>query len=165
MAVTTQHIKDWLVICEILEGCGESIDLDIKVVDGRLWVYDDTRNKWLSADRLTATAGRSGRAKNIYLRIKDGQSCNLTGYRLPRNATITAVAAQTRGNETWTLRVRKNGDSSDLTSLVMTNVAGAHDTTVDVDLDEGDRVQFYAETTTFFGVKDPFIHIEIAWRE
>lgn len=169
MAVTPQHIKDWLVICEILGGCGVvgpgpgPID-DIKIDGGRAWVYDITRDKWLSTDRLSAIAGRKGRAKKIYLRLVDGQSSNLTGYRLPRDATITAVSAQTRDDESWTLRIRKNGDPTDLYSLTISSTDGAHNRMVNVDLDEGDRVQFFADTTGFFGIKDPFVWVEIAWR-
>lgn len=138
---------------------------NLNVDEGRLWVYDSSRSKWLSSDRLSAVAGRKGRSKNAYLRVHDGQAINLTGYRVPRNATITAISAQTRGDETWTLQVRKNGDSANIASLAMINVAGAHNATVNVNLDEGDRVQFFAETTAFFGIKDPFIWVEIAWRK
>lgn len=132
--------------------------------DGDVFVYDDTRGKWLGSHRIIASAGRKGRAKNAYLRLMDGQSCNLTGYRMPRKATITAIAAQTRDDETWTLRVRKNGDLDNIVSLAVTNAAGGHDTGIDVDVEEGDRIQFFAETTSFFGIKDPFVWIEIAWK-
>lgn len=163
MSTGCKKIRDHIIEHEII-GLEAGID-DLKVVDGRLWVYDNIRSKWLSADRLDASAGRKGRIKNGYLRILDGQSCNLTGYRLPRNGTITAMAAQTRDNETWILRVRKNGDPTDIASLAMNNIAGGHDTTVDVDVNEGDLIQLFAETTTFFGIKDPFVWVEIAWRE
>jgi len=135
------------------------------IVDGgRLWVYDNIRGKWLSADRLFATAGRDGRAKNLYLRLIDGQPSNETGYTMLRDATIVALAAQTRNNETWILQIRKNGDSTSVYSLPISGASGAHNKTVDVDLDEGDLVQLFAETTTFLGIKDPHVIIEIAWR-
>lgn len=210
MAVTSQHIKDWLVICEILGGCSGSgggsalnlriyddgsliasnvahlnfddgidavlnggtghIDISvpgltgIRIDEGRAWVYDEVRDKWLSTDRLSAISGRKGRCKNAYLRLIEGQASNLTGYRLPRNATITAVSAQTRDDETWTLKIRKNDDPTDLYALAISGASGRHETSVDVDLDEGDRVQFFADTTGFFGIKDPFVWVEIAWR-
>lgn len=136
----------------------------LKLDGGRAWVYDNSRGKWLSTDRLFAFAGRKGRAKKIYLRLIDGQASNLTGYRLSRKATITAVAAQTRTTETWTLRIRKNGNANNLASLAIASATGAHDNTLNVDLDEGDRIQFYAETTTLLGIRDPFIWVEVAWR-
>jgi len=165
MAVTPEKIKDHLVICEIL-GCHEASEgiTDIQVDDGRLWVYDNYRNKWLSSDRLTAIAGKNGRAKNLYLRLPSGQPSNLTGYRIPRAATITAISAQTKENETWILRIRKNDSVANILSLALNNTNGKHDITVDVDLDEGDRIQFYADTTAFLGIRDPFAWIEIAWR-
>lgn len=132
--------------------------------DGDVFIYDDIRGKWLGSHRIPVIAGRKGRAKNAYLRLIDGQASNLTGYRMPRTATIVALTAQTRDNETWILRVRKNGDPTDIASLAITNAAGGHDTAVDIDVEEGDRIQLFAETTSFFGIKDPFAWIEIAWR-
>ena len=137
---------------------------DLQVDDGKLWVYDSSRSKWLSSDRATFGAGERGRAKNKYIPVFDGQVSNLSGYRVVRAATITAISAQTRVNETWTLRVRKNGDLADITSLVMTGVNGNHDDSINIDLDEGDRVQFFAETTGFFGIRDPLVWVEVAWR-
>jgi len=138
---------------------------ELQVVDNTLWVYDITRNEWLSSSRFYPTAGRKGRAKNSYLYVNDGLAMSATGYRIPRDATITALSAQTRSNETWTLKIRKNNDLDiDLATLEITNAMGNHDKTIDVNLNEGDVVRFYAETTGFLGIKDPLVFAEIAWR-
>lgn len=164
MSCLCDDIEKHLIEHEIIGvEAGETIDW-IKLDGGRAWVYDNSRGKWLSTDRLDASAGRKGRAKNSYLRLMDGQASNLTGYRLPRTATITSVSAQTRVNETWTLRIRKNGSSTNLVSLVMSNEDGKHDNSINVDLDEGDQVQFFADTTALLGIRDPFVWVEIAWR-
>jgi len=164
MGTCGTKIKQHIIEHEILGIDGGGSITDIQVDGGRLWVYDSSRSKWLSSDRLTASAGRAGRAKNSYLRLHDGQTSNLTGYRLPRDATITAMMAQTRNVETWTLRVRKNGSATNVASLVLNGVDGRHVITTNVDLDEGDQVQFYADTTEILGIRDPFVWIEIAWR-
>lgn len=166
MAVSCSDIRDWMIICEILGGCGsQGGSTSNLVVDGGvLWVYDEVRDKWLSSYRLTATAGRKGRAKNSYLHLIDNHPSNLTGYRMTRDGTITAIAAQTRAVETWTLQIRKNGDPTNIASLSLSGVAGAHDHTVNIDVDEGDQIQFYADTTAFLGIRHPFAWIEVAWR-
>jgi len=163
MSTCGANIRKHIIEHEIL-GIRDNSQPDIQVDGGRLWVYDHERDKWLSTDRLFATAGRSGRAKNSYLRIADRQTSNLTGYRLFRSGTIVAIAAQTRNPETWTLRVRRNGNVTNVASLVMNATNGRHVTTVNVDIDEGDRLQLFAETTAVFGIRDPFVEIEIAWR-
>ena len=157
-------IKKHIIEHAIIHDEDESSISDIKVDGGRLWVYDGVRDKWLSSDRQFALAGRDGRAKNLYLRLLDGQPSNLTGYRMLRNATIVALAAQTRNIETWTLQIRKNGDPTSVYSLTISGASGAHNKLVDIDVDEGDLVQMFAETTNFLGIKDPFVMIEIAWR-
>jgi len=161
---TCDDIKQHIIEHEILLDAADPTISELKVDEGRLWVYDEVRDKWLSPDRLFAIAGRDGRAKNLYLRLIDDHPSNLTGYRMLRKATIVAIAAQTRNNETWTLQIRKNGDPTNLYSLPISSVSGAHNTVVDVDVDEGDQVQMFAETTNFLGIKDPFVMIEIAWR-
>jgi len=164
--VSSNDIKKWMIICEILGGCGSQGGIvgSLVVDGGVLWVYDEVRDKWLSSYRLTAAAGRKGRAKNSYLHLIDNQASNLTGYRMTRDGTITAIAAQTRTNETWTLQIRKNGNPANIVSLSLSGVSGAHNRSINIDVDEGDQIQFYADTTAFLGIRDPFAWIEIAWR-
>jgi hypothetical protein len=148
-------------------NAGGQIDVslyELQVDQGLLWVYDTVRGKWLSTQRSTFGAGEKGRIRNKYLMVFDGQVSNLTGWRVVRDATITAIAAQTRNNETWTLRVRKNGDPTDIASLTMSAVDGNHSSVANVDVSEGDQIQFYAETTGFLGIKDALVWVEVAWR-
>jgi hypothetical protein len=166
--ICCDKLVDEIILHEILGTDDATVsgvdETRLQIDNGILWVYDDIRGKWLSSFRASLEAGEKGRAKNKYLLVVDGQAINLTGYRLPRDATITALAAQTRDIETWTLHVRKNGTLTDIASLVMSGISGNHTNSLNIDLDESDRVQFYAETTTFLGIKDPLIWIEIAWR-
>lgn len=155
-----------IILHEIVDTTTVSgIDQSLLQIDnGILFVYDLSRGKWLSSFRATLGAGEKGRVKNKYLTVFDGQTSNLSGYRLARDATLTAIAIQTRESETWTLHVRKNDLPTNLASLTMTGVDGNHSSVINVNLDEGDRLHFYAETTSFFGIKDPLIWVEIAWR-
>lgn len=145
----------------VQDGLGSNTNLQVD--GGKLWVYDSTRNKWLSSDRLTVGAANKARTRNKYLEVFDSQTSNLSGYRLVRDATVTAIAAQTRGSESWTLRMRKNGDPTNIVSLTMSSVEGDHSNVVNVDLDEGDTIQFFAETP-LGAIKDPLVWVEVAWR-
>jgi len=164
MAISCNDIRDWMIICELLGGCGSQGGTgDNLIVDGgMLWVYDEVRGKWLSSSRITAISGRKGRVKNGYLRLIDGQTSNLTGYRMTRAGVLTSLSAQTRTDETWILRVRNNG--TDVTSLNVVAASGAHNRSLNINVEEGDLIEFYADTTAFLGIRDPFVWAEIAWR-
>lgn len=160
-----KDIVQEIILHEILGSSGGGTGSDsLQIDNGILWVYDDNRGKWLSSFRSTFDAGEKGRVKNKYLQVHDGQTTNLSGFRLPRKATLTAIVAQTRNVETWTVHIRKNGVVTNIASLTMSAVDGNHSSSIDVDLDEGDRVQLFAETTAFLGIKDPLVWVEIAWR-
>jgi hypothetical protein len=166
MACTNcKDIVQEIILHEILgSSSGGTGNNSLQIDNGILWVYDEGRGKWLSSFRATFDAGEKGRVKNKYLIVHDGQTTNLSGFRLPRKATITAVSAQTRNVETWTLHIRRNGSPTNIASLTMSAVDGNHTSSLNIDVDEGDRVQFFAETTNFLGIKDPLIWVEIAWR-
>lgn len=136
---------------------------DTQVDGGLLWVYDGSRSKWLSVDRFKPSAAEKGRVRNKYLRVYDSQVMNLSGWRLPRDATLVGITAQTRDVYTWNLRVRKNKSDTNIASLVMTAEEGNHSTSLDIDLDEGDRLHFYADTPSG-AIRDPLVWVEIAWR-
>jgi len=168
MPVSPDSIADHIIEHEIL-GIDDTGSAGVTVsglwqADGVLWYEDTSRSKWLSADRATFGVASAGRAKNRYLSTWDGLELGVSGYRLPRDATLIAIAAQTRTAETWTVQIRKNDSATDLASLAIAASAGDHDTDIDVDFAAGDYIQIYAETTGVFGVRDPVVWIQIAWR-
>ena len=60
-----------------------------------------------------------------------------------RDATITAITAQTNAADTWILEIRKNDSSTVIASLTMTTQEGNHSNTLNIDVDEGDFLQAY----------------------
>lgn len=144
-----------------LDSSSPGSSLPIQVVNGILYVFDDNRDVWLSSFRDVFTAGRDGRAKNIYLRLVDGQPSNVNGYRMTRDSVITNISAQSRGTSEWTIHIRKSGEELNLYSLVVTD-GGSHDNNVDVRLNSGDTIQFYCESPAFFGIQNPIVWIEVA---
>jgi len=162
MAVTGSSLVDHIIEHEIL-GLDSSLS-NLKVSDDILWVRDSTRDKWLSSNRFNIFAARKGKTINGYLPLIDGLSSGVSSYRIIRPATIVAVAAHTKIAQTWTLRMRRNNTTIEIVSLSMVDSVGNHNTSTDVNLDEGDIVQFYANTSAFDGVKNVLVWAEIAWR-
>lgn len=162
MCVTGKEIADHLLMHEIL-GVESSLPTGLTIVNGILYIYDDTRLKNLSSFRTTIVAGRSGRAKNVYLGVGDGQPSSSVGIRIPRPSTLTSISAQARGANSWLVHLRKNQSNVDLYTLnIITN--GIHDITLNLDLDEGDILQFHCDSTAFLGIRDPLVVVEIAAR-
>lgn len=131
--------------------------------NGILYIYDGTRNKWLSVDRTMVGWGRnSANTSNEYLRQFNGAQSNNNGWRMIRNGTITAITAQSNINQTWTLEIRKNDATTVITSLTMTATQGNHNNTLNIDVNEGDFIQAFCNGTS---IDYPQTLIEIAWRK
>jgi len=136
-------------------------DGSMTIVGGILYVRDTTRGKWLSLERKFLTAGRNANVSNAYLRIDQQVPSNITGYRALRDGTITGLWAQTRANETWTFQIRRNGTVVAIASLSIIAASGNVDTAVNVDVNAGDEIQFYASGIR---IGRPVVGLEIAWR-
>lgn len=135
--------------------------------DGLLYLYDGTRTKWLSVDRIMLGWGRnSNNTTNEYLRQFNGAPSNNNGWRIIRNGTITAISAQSNINQDWTLEIYKNdanqATTTPITSLTMTNEQGNHLSNINIDINEGDFIQAYCNGAS---VDYPQALIEIAWRK
>jgi hypothetical protein len=135
--------------------------LPIRVEGGIFYAFDAGRDIFITPNRLTMCAGKKGTARNLYLRMVDGQASNLAGYRINKESVVTTVSAQSKGTGIWRVHLRKNNDVANLYSLVVSD-GGAHDNNVDVRLDAGDTLQFYCESNSFFGIKHPTVWVEVA---
>lgn len=133
-------------------------------INGLLYAYDDTRAKWLSVQRMTYAFGRKQKTKNQFLdHWSGGHVSNKAGQRIPRNATIVSLAGQLDAAGTTNLRIRKNDDLvTNIATLAIAAVQGAHDNTVDVDLTAGDYLHAYSENAS--NVNSPVLIVEVAWR-
>lgn len=131
---------------------------------GILYYYDSTRSKHLSVQRQMLCFGRRGSSKNQYLGFYGGQlASNNSGLRVVRNATIVSLSGQIDASGTCTFEIRKNDGGSSITTLALSAVTGAGDTSINIDLSAGDYLQAYVAATT--AVADPMLLVEIAWRE
>ena len=131
--------------------------------DGIVYVYDATRGKWLSSNRMTVVFGRRGLTKDQELNFGAGSlPSNNSGYRMVRDATIVSMSAQIDASGTCDMHLRSNDNAADLVTQSISAALGAGSTTTDQDLSSGDFLQSYLESAA--GVADPMLVIEIAWR-
>ena len=131
--------------------------------DGLLYTYDNLRTKWLSVDRNLIGWGRNSQnTTDEYLRQFNGAQSNLNGWRMIRDGTITAITAQCNANQTYTVEIRKNDSATVISSLAVSNAKGNHDTTININFEEGDFLQCYLNGNS---IDYPQVLIEIAWKQ
>jgi hypothetical protein len=132
--------------------------------NGLLAIYDksNSRNKFLSVQRefMVFTGRNNANNTNEYARVGEIPSNN-SGNRVIKNATIIGMSIQTKGNETWTAEIRKNGVVTVITSLAAAAASGAQVATLNVDIDAGDEIQCFINGTA---VDRPIIKVELAYR-
>lgn len=118
------------------------------VTTGTKYIYDGTRAKWLSVSVEWVGAARdASNTTDQYMSAFDGVRTNLTGWRVPDDATIVGVAMQTDGASTWTVELRRNDTAAVIASKAILASNGTHDMTLDVDVNAGDFLQFYCNGT------------------
>jgi hypothetical protein len=135
----------------------------LAVKDGILCVYDGTRSKWLSVQRVFLTFGRKGVTRNQYLSYAVGTLASaVSGYLMGRNATVVSITGQLGGSGTIDFRLRSNDSVSNVATLSLTATDGDYDNALNVDLTQGDYLQMFADNATTVG--DPVVIVEIAFR-
>lgn len=136
---------------------GQSIVWD----SGVPYILDPLRQKFLSLTRAVITSGWYGNSiEDRYLRLDGVVTMGAQGFVLPRPATITGLWAKSRSNGSWNIEVRKNGIPITLASVSIAAGSGSNDT-IDLNLDQGDWIQFYLDGTA---VEHPIAAVELAWR-
>jgi len=134
--------------------------------NGLLLFYDTFRLKWISAARENVTFGIDHRnvSNDRWMSLISSTYSNVVGYRIPRNATITAVTVQTQNLATCSFRIRKNNSPVNITTISLAAEAGKSNDDLDIDLTENDFLQCYLEAITG-DVDFPTLLLELAWRE
>jgi len=135
--------------------------------NGILYFYDLTRNKWLSSNRETIIFGINH--NNIfgdrYMAVDGKVKTMVTGKRVPRKGTITSLTIQSKATsgDVANFHLRRNGISTDLTTISVSGVSGNSIDDLNVDIDEDDWLQAYV--TVDSGVTNyPVLSVEVAWR-
>lgn len=133
----------------------------IAIIDGIFYVYDETRNKWLSPSKLL-TYGRNNNADGTNLKPADVSDFD-SGYRMPRKGTIISVTLDSNspfvnGKQIFLIR------NSTLENSFFTNSLGnINDTSVDIDFNANDELGWYVSSSGS-PLQDAVLVMEVCWR-
>jgi hypothetical protein len=136
-------------------------------VDGKGWydstanilfVFDETRSKWLSINRIIITFQKSGSVTSQYLNIGD-LALSSSGYLVPRKGTIISCSIRaTAGDDDCSFDIRDNGGQILQKSFV--NSYELYDSSLNTDFNSTAILQCYCMDTS----ENPIVIIELAWR-
>lgn len=133
--------------------------------EGLLQLYDNTRAKWLSVDRsIFAFSANHVKARGErWLRAAGYLPSNNTGYKIPRNATITSLTIQAKQSGSGTFRIFaiRNGVKIVLHTETLTSTDDFVDDALNVDLNAGDNLSVLLLAGQF---DYPIVIVELAWR-
>ena len=142
---------------------GSATQIPVAMIANEFAVLDKTRTKWLGMSRsnLDFVGRDNANNTNEYLRFGGAFTSNQSSGRLERNMVLVGIAVQTNGTETWTARVRKNGNLTNLASLAVTAASGSQETTTNVDFNAGDKIEVYCDGS---GINRPVVRLIFAPR-
>jgi hypothetical protein len=147
------------LLCQLLQAAQHQ---QIVIEDGVPYFWDSDRSKMLSLARPIIRGGANGNAiDSRYLKMDDVATAGDQGFLIPRPATLTGLWGKSRSTADWTLEVRKNGSNITLASVIISSGSGQDDF-IDLDLDDGDYLQFYAIGND---ISHPIVALELAWRQ
>jgi len=134
-----------------------------------LFGYDNQRKKWLSVDRQTFSAGRDFAYANVetYLLVGSAITSSLTGYRMPKNGTITSLSVQSEilsGDGARTLQIKINGALSNAKLIMPPSTYGVNKGGFNVDVSAGDFLSFSINGGSEL-LTNVIANAEVAWRE
>ena len=134
----------------------------IFIKDGITYIYDESRGKILSIPRAYLSAGvKSRTVTNQFLKIAGDIPTMGVGNDILRNGTIVGLTANCEVSSTWILEIYKKGTSTPIATLSLSGQTKKEDTTIDVDVNKGDILQFKVNGTN---IKLPTALLELAWR-
>ena len=120
----------------------------IQNANGILLFYDNSRSKYLSATRESFAFGINHRniTDSQWLLLTSRNRSNLTGYKIPRNATITSLTIQTQNAvPNCVFYIRRNGVSANLTSITLTSQTSNTVDNLNIDITQNDWLQSYLQ--------------------
>lgn len=154
------------VVLAPVSSAGSPQELDagrLVNVDGvGLCMKDEARNKILSIERSTVTAGKEGYAKSLWLRTESVKG-NLNSVLIPKDATILSVGVSVSEIPTGTNEIKLYKNSELVATIgVPTDATSASNTGLNIDVAAGDRIKVFAGGEA--AIKDPIVAISLAWR-
>lgn len=134
----------------------------IRSTDMLLFSYSDTYSGWVG-DQMMTFAGTRNRVNttDVYLRTSDGVPTNISPQLMVHDSVIVGMSTASDDVETWTLEVRKNGNTSPIDSLTQTAAQQAYAIDKTTHVDAGDKLHLYCNGTA---IDHPMGEIIYRWR-
>lgn len=128
-----------------------------------LYMHDNVRGKWLSANRNYIEFVRNGVSDGMYMPIIGDLDSEVDYFTPGKDSTITAVYCKSRGGAADKTFIIYKNDVNVFEFLYTGSDREYTNNSVDVDVNKDDRVRLYV--TEYGGpTKAPFCRIEYAWR-
>ena len=111
-----------------------------------IFIYDSTRNKWLSISRNSLICGRDRVEYNIsgYMYVGNAVQSSTSGFKMPYNGTILSISIQNSNilTNSRTMDVRINNSTTDRIQLTINSGnSGIVSSNVNTDFNSGDLIQ------------------------
>jgi hypothetical protein len=139
-----------------------------RIYDNELYTYDDTRERWLSVNRVTVCWGANKNTRSVWLSLFTQLAANSEtgGYLIMKDAVLTKVAATRQdGNKAWIIRLCTNYDLNNEIAYMSID----EDDDYAYYLGSNSRVwpyntlHCYLEVPNNKKVNRPFVQAEFAW--
>lgn len=139
---------------------------NLRLINGIIYFYDDTKNKWLSVAKEPFIFGIDNRnvVGDRWLATSVEVPSNIISVRMPRNGSITTVTAQTQNNSDCNFYIRRNGNVTNLYNLSLSTESGKTIEGLDVEINKDDYLQVLLSVNSG-NVDFPHFFIEINWRK
>jgi hypothetical protein len=127
-----------------------------KTIDGVLYSYDQSREKWLSKDRRFLSFYRDGETSLQYLKIGELLGGSTIGYLMPRKGTIIgATSYSSAGDDPKNLSIRVD----DVTQQTIQQNSLQYKTSeLNIDFVDGDFISCYVDDTPRIDVEPWYDH-------
>ena len=137
-----QEISDRIDADATIQNQIDTLNDNIKIIDGILYVKDSVRNLYL-APKQAYIFSRNGNATNSYLYIGSVLS-NKNSFHLNGDYVITSISAQLSDIATdATIHIRKSGETGDIFTIVITNDLHYDNNNLNIQLNHNDSIEIY----------------------
>lgn len=133
-----------------------------------MFIYDETRTKWLSMERHTFVGGveRANGGTETYLQVGTADMSSTSGFVMPKNGTLLGLNIRNRVTQNDDRTISLRGNDVNLHSIVMpTGNNQIYDSSINEDFNQGDIIQVVFEDDGTSNIRDAFVSFEVAWKE
>lgn len=139
----------------------------LAVIGDLLYMYDDTRGKWLSVESTTFQFGKNGNTNSQNLEFGGAMVSGSSGPLMPFDGTIVAITANSSGGtSTKEFQVRVRNGTTNISSTSFNLSSNIYNnSSLNIDFSAGDYITTRARDNSDGNVSNPGIVVWIKWRK